>query len=364
MDKINFKNLPNKTTPINAENLNKIQENAEKAINEKSSLPVGGDEGQILAKASNQDNDVEWIDNIGQGGGDTLPIGAILPFSGDVIPNGWLLCDGSVIEQEDYPELFEVLAGNYGIISREEIRLPDLRGKVTVGKDSTDTDFNTLGNTGGEKTHNLTIDEMPSHNHELKRGDYGSVRREEISYSNGENIQFTSAGVSNTGGDQPHNNLQPYIVTNYIIKAKMTVAIEGEIIQEDGIASEINVYSASAVDNKLAQIIQSGSNANGSYIKYSDGTMICYGNYSFNSSNSDYWGNFYRSENYTINFPQEFSTTPIVNVTPNSDDGGISAVLNTVSLNTFKMCQLKSKGINQNTDLSNSGQYVAIGRWK
>lgn len=67
MDKINFKNLPNKTTPINAENLNKIQENVEKAINEKSSLPVGGDEGQILAKASNQDNDVEWIDNIGQG---------------------------------------------------------------------------------------------------------------------------------------------------------------------------------------------------------------------------------------------------------------------------------------------------------
>ena len=88
-------------------------------------------------------------------GGDTLPIGAILPFSGDIIPNGWLLCDGSVIKQEDYPELFEVLAGKYGIISREEIRLPDLRGKVTVGKDSTDADFDTLGNTGGEKTHNL-----------------------------------------------------------------------------------------------------------------------------------------------------------------------------------------------------------------
>lgn len=67
MDKINFKNLPNKTTSITAEKLNKIQENVEKAINEKSSLPVGGDEGQILAKASNQDNDVEWIDNIGQG---------------------------------------------------------------------------------------------------------------------------------------------------------------------------------------------------------------------------------------------------------------------------------------------------------
>ena len=240
MDKINFKNLPNKTTPINAENLNKIQENMEKAINEKSSLPVGGDEGQILAKASNQDNDVEWIDNIGQGGGDTLPIGAILPFSGDVIPNGWLLCDGSVIEQEDYPELFEVLAGNYGIISREKIRLPDLRGKVTVGKDSTDADFDTLGNTGGEKTHNLTIDELPLDSFNSTGNSSGSG---------------TFVGVSSP---VPHNNLQPYIVTNYIIKAKMTVAIEGEIIQENDTATTENVYSATAINEKIKTNIVTG----------------------------------------------------------------------------------------------------------
>lgn len=125
-----------------------------------------------------------------------------------------------------------------------------------------------------------------------------------------------------------------------------------------------NSTTLQTITTTVQNIIQSGSNANGSYIKYSDGTMICYGNYSFNSSNSDYWGNFYRSENYTINFPQGFSTTPIVNVTPNSDDGSISAVLNIVNLNTFEMCQIKSKGINPNTNLSNLGQYVAIGRWK
>ena len=254
MDKINFKNLPNKTTPINAENLNKIQENVEKAINEKSSLPVGGDEGQILAKASNQDNDVEWIDNIGQGGGDTLPIGAILPFSGDIIPNGWLLCDGSVIEQEDYPELFEVLAGNYGIISREEIRLPDLRGKVTIGKDSSDEDFDTLGKTGGEKTHNLTIDELPLDSFNSTGNSSGS---------------WTFVGVSSPA---PHNNLQPYIVTNYIIKAKMTVAIEGEIIQENDTATTENVYSASAINEKIkTNIITNQEVATNEYI---DGQQI------------------------------------------------------------------------------------------
>ena len=176
----------------------------------------------------------------GGSGGDTLPIGAILPFSGDVIPNGWLLCDGSVIEQEDYPELFEVLAGKYGIISREEIRLPDLRGKVTVGKDSTDADFDTLGNTGGEKTHNLTIDELPLDSFNSTGNSSGS---------------WTFVGVSSP---VPHNNLQPYIVTNYIIKAKMTIVTVGEVIQENDTATTENVYSASAVNNKIKTNIVTG----------------------------------------------------------------------------------------------------------
>lgn len=189
-------------------------------------------------------------------GGDTLPIGAILPFSGDVIPNGWLLCDGSIIEQEDYPELFEVLAGNYGIINREEIRLPDLRGKVTVGKDSTDADFDTLGNTGGEKTHTLTVDEMPSHTHEIKKAGTAGGDGSGLAYSS--TATTNSAGVLNTGNSQAHNNLQPYIVTNYIIKAKMTIVTNGEVIQENDTASTTNVYSAVAVDNKIKTNIVTG----------------------------------------------------------------------------------------------------------
>lgn len=343
MDKINFKNLPNKTTPINAENLNKIQENMEKAINEKSSLPVGGDEGQILAKASNQDNDVEWIDNIGQGGGDTLPIGAILPFSGDIIPNGWLLCDGSVIEQEDYPELFEVLAGNYGIINREEIRLPDLRGKVTIGKDSTDADFDTLGNTGGEKTHTLTIDELPLDSFNSTGNSSGS---------------WTFVGVSSP---VPHNNLQPYIVTNYIIKAKMTIVTNGEVIQENDTATTENVYSASAVDNKLAQIIQSGSNANGSYIKYSDGTMICYGSTSLNEvSVSDYYSFCKRTNSLTITFPMEFDEVPNVTIT-NQGFGIFSYTINNITANNFSYYAFTYPS---GSNISGSLQYVAIGKWK
>lgn len=343
MNKINFQNLPNETTPINASNLNTMQQNIEEAINSKSSLPAGGDEGQILAKASNQDNDVEWIDNIGQGGGDTLPIGAILPFSGDIIPNGWILCDGSVIEQEDYPELFEVLAGNYGIISREEIRLPDLRGKVTIGKDSTDTDFDTLGKTGGEKTHTLTIDELPLDSFNSTGNSSGS---------------WTFVGVSSP---VPHNNLQPYIVTNYIIKAKMTIVTVGEVIQENDTATTENVYSASAVDNKLAQIIQSGSNANGSYIKYSDGTMICYGLTSLNEvSVSDYYSFCKRTNSLTITFPMEFDEVPNVTIT-NQGFGIFSYTINNITANNFSYYAFTYPS---GSNISGSLQYVAIGKWK
>lgn len=63
------------TTPLSAFVLNKMQDNIETAIEEKSSLPAGGTTGQVLAKASNNDNDVEWVEQTGGSAtGDTLPI--------------------------------------------------------------------------------------------------------------------------------------------------------------------------------------------------------------------------------------------------------------------------------------------------
>ena len=195
----------------------------------------------------------------GSGGGDTLPIGTIVPYGSDVIPGGWLRCDGSIVEQSDYPELFSVIGTTYGYYGRTDFKLPDLQGRVAVGKNTVidtenpDTDFNELGKYGGKKEHTLTIDEMPSHTHKIQ------VRSGGIGDYYGD-PPFTDANAGNlmdggdtksTGGSQPHNNLQPYLVTNYIIKAKMTVSIKGEIIQENGTASMDNVYSAVAVDNKI-----------------------------------------------------------------------------------------------------------------
>lgn len=83
------------------------------------------------------------------------------------------------------------------------------QGKVMIGVDSTDTDFDTVGNTGGAKTHTLITDEIPSHTHSMSienasgTGSTGS--------SNGAS-SFSTVNTSATGGGQAHNNLQPYVV--------------------------------------------------------------------------------------------------------------------------------------------------------
>lgn len=84
------------------------------------------------------------------------------------------------------------------------------KGQVPVGVDTSDSDFNTVEKTGGEKEHTLTVDEMPSHKH-----DFGQQFATTSSLS-GEYGYYMIAGtqtdvIKNTGGNQPHNNLQPYI---------------------------------------------------------------------------------------------------------------------------------------------------------
>lgn len=91
-------------------------------------------------------------------------------------------------------------------------------GKMVVGYDSTDSDFNTIGATGGEKEHQLIADEMPSHSHAIYNVDTGSGgsgygKQNGLYYNGGWWGNSTAApNVKNTGGDQAHNNMPPYVV--------------------------------------------------------------------------------------------------------------------------------------------------------
>lgn len=92
-----------------------------------------------------------------------------------------------------------------------------LKGKICLGLDEKDKDFNTIGKTGGEKTHTLTIDEMPSHNHTwaggLKEGALVSDYPRRAGNSEYKSFQN---GINYTGGNKAHNNMQPYEITGYM----------------------------------------------------------------------------------------------------------------------------------------------------
>ena len=86
-------------------------------------------------------------------------------------------------------------------------------GKALVGIDTNDTDFNTIGITGGEKKHKLTIQEMPVHNHELGiNGGSDSGAQFTYSYTSGKRYYGGQDLIQNAGNGASHNNLQPYEV--------------------------------------------------------------------------------------------------------------------------------------------------------
>lgn len=185
---------------------------------------------------------------------DSLPVGSILPYSSEKLPIGYLLCDGSEVSRSSYEELFGVIGTSFGEGNGSTtFNLPNLKGRVTVGKDSAQEEFVEIGQTGGEKEHQLSIGEMPSHNHNI-----GAYMGEWM--SSGAQIQWVGSGqgykaVDNPvqGDNQPHNNLQPYIVVNYIIKARGTAVLTGNVI--DGLEenSTTNAPSQRAVNEKIGE---------------------------------------------------------------------------------------------------------------
>jgi microcystin-dependent protein len=162
------------------------------------------------------------------------PPGSIMMYAGEVAQAGWLLCDGTSKSRETYSALFNVIGTIYGAGDGSlTFNIPNLQGNVPVGKSNV-TPFNALNNTGGEQTHTLTTQEMPSHNHDVTdnghrhpiyifNGSAGvgvSLTPAEYSLNTSDTSATATTGISiqNKGGDLAHNNLQPYIVLNYIIK--------------------------------------------------------------------------------------------------------------------------------------------------
>lgn len=203
-----------------------------------------------------------------------MPLGTIVQTARSTAPTGWLLCQGQTISRTTYSGLFAAIGTTYGAgDGSTTFAIPNLRGRVVAGLDSAQDEFNFLGETGGAKTHTLTINEMPSHDHSQASHTHtfsgtvtgsgahnhlffmddgaaspgGATRYSTVGYdatSNntsgnggwfwtpGSNSSYdgthshtysgttsqATPGISPTGGGLAHNNLQPYIVLNYMIK--------------------------------------------------------------------------------------------------------------------------------------------------
>ena len=159
----------------------------------------------------------KYIDNF-------IPKGIINTYAGSNAPEGWLICDGSAISRNTYADLFEVIGITYGNGDGETtFNLPDLKGRIPVGYNISDTNFNALGITGGEKKHTLTIDEMPSHSHKFDGVNTGTTITQKLGDYPGyiyadARPNWSGNSSRSVGGGQSHNIMQPYITMNYIIK--------------------------------------------------------------------------------------------------------------------------------------------------
>jgi microcystin-dependent protein len=159
-------------------------------------------------------------------------IGEIRMFAGNFAPAGWSFCEGQLMDIPDNTALFNLIGTTYGGDGQNTFALPDLRGRVPIHMGTSAGTTATLGANGGQESVTLTTNQIASHNHALLATTTGAVayptNAAPAAASGGpgglqtyaaapSTTQLNTLSIQNTGGNQPHDNRQPYLCVSFII---------------------------------------------------------------------------------------------------------------------------------------------------
>jgi len=166
-------------------------------------------------------------------------MGIVKLFAGNFPIKGWAFCNGQLLSISQNSALYSLLGTTYGGDGMNTFALPDLRGRIAVGFGSGQGLQNySLGEMGGTEGVTLMTNQLPAHNHSLNAttgagsvvppsnallaaatgADEGGTSVTVSTYANGSpNTSLNPASIGVTGGNQPHENRQPYLGLNYII---------------------------------------------------------------------------------------------------------------------------------------------------
>lgn len=144
-------------------------------------------------------------------------------------PQGWHLCDGSLLPIADYPDLHKVLGNSFGGDGTTNFALPDLRGRSTMHP----SDQYPRGTSGGQERETLQLDQLPAHTHFITAspnslGTVTSVSGNRLASGPGHyrglasDTDLAAESIEAVGSTESHENMMPFLVVNHIIALEGT----------------------------------------------------------------------------------------------------------------------------------------------
>jgi microcystin-dependent protein len=154
-------------------------------------------------------------------------ISEIRMFADEVVPTGWLACDGQILPIKGNEALYSLIGTTFGGDGQTNFAIPDLRGRVAMHLVEQNTTY-AYGKQVGSETHMLSQAEMPGHTHQLAvsntaattnvaSGNAWANTGTANTYAGSSNTQMNINTLAMSGSSQPHSNMQPYSVANFCI---------------------------------------------------------------------------------------------------------------------------------------------------